>query len=145
MSSVCRVLGPLGEAHGFIVIGICGCVASDFEAGFVVMDADAFGHDLGTFGAGVRNTGALHWSGVGSVFADGDHFDTCVEYFDNHIKVDVGLVVAPAGIKDIIDFDGVGLGYFLEVIFGGDDHIEAVVIVVAVDISLTVDLVDGEG
>jgi len=54
------VLGPFGEAHGFIVIGKCGCVASYFEAWFVVIDVNAFGHDFGTFGTEVRNTSTLH-------------------------------------------------------------------------------------
>jgi len=79
------------------------------------------------------------------VFTDGDNFDTGLEHFDDHIKVDIGLVITPAGIKDIIDFDGVGLGNFLKVVFGGDDDVEAVVFVVAIDVSLTVDLVDCEG
>ena len=79
------------------------------------------------------------------MFTDGDNFDTGFEHFDNHIEVNIGLVITPAGIKDIIDFDGVGLGNFLKVIFGGDNHVEAVVVVVTVDITLTVDFVDGEG
>ena len=109
------------------------------------MDVDAFGHDFGSFGTEVRNTGALHWSGVSTVFADGDHFDTGLEHFNDHVEVNVGLVVAPAGIKDIIDFDGVGLNNLLKVIFGGDNHVVAVGIVMAVDVALTIDLVDGEG
>ena len=139
------ILGPLSEAHRSVVIGICGCVTSDLEAGFVVKDIDALGHDLGSFVIDVRNTGSLHWSGVSTVFTDGDNFDTGLEHFDDHIEVDIGLIITPAGIKDIIDFDGVGLGNLLKVIFGGDNHVEAVVIVVAVDITLTVDFVDGEG
>ena len=79
------------------------------------------------------------------MFTDGDNFDTGLEHFDDHIKVDIGLVITPAGIKDIIDFDGVGLDHLLKVIFGGDDNIVAVVVMVTVDITLTVDLVDGEG
>ena len=79
------------------------------------------------------------------MFTDGDNLDAGLEHFDDHIEVDIGLVITPAGIKDIIDFDGVGLGNLLKVIFGGDNHVEAVVFVVAVDVSLAVDLVDGEG
>lgn len=109
------------------------------------MDVDAFGHDFGSFGTEVRNTGALHWSGVSTVFADGYHFDTGLEHFNDHVEVNVGLVITPAGIKDIIDFDGVGLDNLLKVIFGGYDNIVAVVIVMTVDITLTVDFVDGEG
>lgn len=139
------ILGPLSEAHGSVVIGICGCVTSDLEAGFVVKDIDALSHDLGSFVIDVRNTGSLHRASVSTVFTDGDNFDTGLEHFDDHIEVDIGLVITPAGIKDIIDFDGVGLGNFLKVIFGGDNHIEAVVVMVTVDITLAVDLVDGEG
>ncbi len=124
---------------------ICGSITGDLEAGFVVIVVEALGDDFVTFSTEVRNTVTLHRSGVSAVFADGDDFDTGLGDFYDHIEVNVGLVVAPAGIKDIIDFDGVGLGNFLEVIFGGDDDIEAVVFVAAVDITLTVDFVDGEG
>lgn len=139
------ILGPLSEGHGSIVIGICGCVTSDLEAGFVINHIDAFGHDFGSFVIDIGNTGSLHWSSVSTIFTDGDDFDTGFKHFNDHVEVNVGLVITPAGIKDIIDFDGVGLGNLLKVIFGGDDHIEAVVVVVAVDVALTVDLVDGEG
>ena len=124
---------------------ISGSITGDLEAGFVVIVVESFGDDLGAFGVEVRNTVTLHRSGVSAVFADGDDFDTGLGDFNYHIEVNVGLVVAPAGIKDIIDFDGVGLGNFLKVVFGGNDHIEAVVFVAAVDITLTVDFVDGEG
>lgn len=109
------------------------------------MDVDALSHDLGSFVIDVGNTGSLHRSGVSTVFADGDHFDTGLEHFNDHVEVNVGLVITPAGIKDIIDFDGVGLDNLLKVIFGGYDNIVAVVIVMTVDITLTVDFVDGEG
>lgn len=124
---------------------ICGSITGDLEAGFVVIVVEAFGDDLGAFGVDIGNTVTLHRSGVSAVFTDRDDFDTGLGYFYYHIEVNVGLVVAPAGIKDIIDFDGVGLGNFLQVIFGGYDDIEAVVFVAAVDITLTVDFVDGEG
>lgn len=128
-----------------IVIGICGCVASNLEAGFVVKHINAFGHDLSTFCTEVRNTSTLHRTSVSTVFTNGDNLDTGFEHFNNHIEVNVGLVITPTGIKDIINFDGVQLGNLLKVIFGGDNHVEAVVFVVAVDVSLAVDLVDGEG
>jgi len=124
---------------------ISGSITGDLEAGFVVIVVESFGDDLGAFGVEVRNTVTLHRSGVSAVFADGDDFDTGLGDFNYHIEVNVGLVVAPAGIKDIIDFDGVGLGNFLQVVFGGDDDIEAVVFVAAVDITFAVDFVDGEG
>ena len=139
------VLGPLSEAHGLTVPRISGSVTGDLEAGFVVIVVEALGDHLVTFVVDIGNTVTLHRSGVSAVFTDRDDFDTGLGNFYYHIEVNVGLVVAPAGIKDIIDFDGVGLGNFLEVILGGDDHIEAVVFVAAVDITLTVNLVDGEG
>ena len=124
---------------------ISGSITGDLEAGFVVIVVESFGDDLGAFGVEVRNTVTLHRSGVSAVFADGDDFDTGLGDFYDHIEVNVGLVITPAGIKDIIDFDGVGLGNLFQVVFGGDDDIEAVVFVAAVDITLTVDFVDGEG
>lgn len=57
---VYSVLGPLREVHGFIVVGKCGCVACDFEGGFVIVYVDAFGHYVCTFGVDVRNTSTLH-------------------------------------------------------------------------------------
>jgi len=72
-------------------------------------------------------------------------FDTGFENVYNHIEVNIGLVVAPAGIKDIIDFDGVQLGNFLEIIFGGYNNVIAVGIVMAVDVTVALDLIDGEG
>ena len=124
---------------------ICGSVTGDLEGGFVVIVVEALGDDFVTFGVEVRNTVTLHRTSVSAVFTNGDNLDTGFGDINYHIEVNVGLVVAPAGIKDIIDFDGVQLGNFLKVIFGGDDHIEAVVFVAAVDITLTVDFVDGEG
>lgn len=87
----------------------------------------------------------MHRAGVSAVLADGDDFDTGLEHFDDHIEVDIGLIVTPTGIKDIINFDGVGLGNLLKVIFGGDNSVEAVVRTMAVDITLTVNLINGEG
>ena len=124
---------------------ICGSVTGDLEGGFVVIVVEAFGDDFVTFIVEVRNTVTLHRSGVSAVFADGDDFDTGLGDFYDHIEVNIGLVVTPAGIKDIIDFDGVGLGNLFQVVFGGDDDIEAVVFVAAVDITFAVDFVDGEG
>lgn len=124
---------------------ICGSVTGDLEGGFIVIVVEALGDDLVTFDTEVRNAVTLHRTSVSTIFSDGDDFDTGFGNFYDHIEVNVGLVVAPAGIKDIIDFDGVGLGNFLKVIFGGDDDVEAVVFVAAVDVTLTVDFVDGEG
>ena len=87
----------------------------------------------------------MHWSGVSAVFTNGDNLDTGFEYFNNHIEVNVGLVVSPAGIKDIIDFDGVQLGNLLKIIFGGYNNVIAVGIVMAVDGTVALDLIDGEG
>jgi len=124
---------------------ICGSITGDLEAGFVVIVVEAFGDDFVTFVVEVRNTVTLHRTGVSAVFTNRDDFDTGFGDFYDHIEVNVGLVVAPAGIKDIIDFDGVRLGNLLKVIFGGDDDVESVVFVAAVDVTLTVDFVDGEG
>lgn len=62
-----------------------------------------------------------------------------------HVEVDVGLVITPAGIKYIIDFDGVGLGNLLKVIFSGDDDVVAVVIMMTIDGTVALYLIDGEG
>jgi len=124
---------------------ICGSVTGDLEAGFVVIVVEAFGDDFVTFIVEVRNTVTLHRTGVSAVFTNCNNLDTGFGDINYHIEVNVGLVVAPAGIKDIIDFDGVGLGNLFQVVFGGDDHIEAVVFVAAVDITFAVDFVDGEG
>jgi hypothetical protein len=123
---------------------ICGSVTGDLEGGFVVIVVEAFGDDFVTFIVEVRNTVTLHRTGVSTIFTDRDNLDTGFGNFYDHIEVNVGLIVTPAGIKDIIDFDGVGLGNLLKVIFGGDDDVEAVVFVAAVDVTLTVDFVDGE-
>ena len=139
------VLGPLSEVHGLTIPRICGSVTGDLEGWFVVIVVKALGDDLVTFGTDVRNTVTLHRSGVSAVFADRDDFDTGLGDFNYHIEVNVGLIITPAGIKDIIDFYGVGLGNFFQIVLGGDDDVEAVVFVAAVDVTLTVDLVDGEG
>lgn len=139
------VLGPLSEVHGLSVPRICGSVTGDLEAGFVVIVVESFGDHLVTFRVDIGNTVTLHRTSVSAVFADGDDFDTGLGDFNYHIEVNVGLVITPAGIKDIIDFDGVGLGNFFQIVLGGDDDVEAVVFVAAVDITLTVDFVDGEG
>ena len=62
-----------------------------------------------------------------------------------HVEVNVGLVITPTGIKDIIDFDGVQLGNLLKIIFGGYNNVIAVGIVMAVDGTVALDLIDGEG
>jgi len=139
------ILGPFGEVHGLTVPRICGSITCDLEAGFVVIVVEAFGDDFVTFIVEVRNTVTLHRTGVSAVFTNGNNLDTGFGDINYHIEVNVGLVVAPAGIKDIIDFDGVQLGNLFQVVFGGDDHIEAVVFVAAVDITFAVDFVDGEG
>ncbi len=139
------ILGPLGEVHGLTVPRISGSVTGDLEGGFIVIVVEALGDDFVTFSTEVRNTVTLHRSGVSAVFTNGNNLDTGFGNFYDHIEVNVGLIVAPAGIKDIIDFDGVGLGNLFQVVLGGDDDIEAVVFVAAVDITLTVDFVDGEG
>ena len=124
---------------------ICGSVTGDLEGGFVVIVVEAFGDDFVTFSTDVRNTVTLHRTSVSTIFTDRDNLDTGFGNFYDHIEVNVGLIVTPAGIKDIIDFDGVQLGNLFQVVLGGDDDVEAVVFVAAVDVTVTVDLVDGEG
>ena len=123
---------------------ICGCVACNLEADVVIVNLDAFGEDFITAVIEVRHTVTLHSTSVSAVFTQLNYLDTVRKHFDDLVEVNVGLVVAPAGIKDIIDFDGAPLGNFLKVIFGGDDHIEAVGIVMAVDGTVAFDLIDGE-
>ena len=80
------------------------------------------------------------------MFTDGDNFDTGLEHFDDHIEVDIGLVITPAGIKDIIDFDGVGLGYNGQVLLGGDNRSKAVLFSLTVGVAgLAGDFIDQEG
>ena len=64
------VLGPLSEVHGCIVIWPSCCVACDFEGWFIVVDVDAFGHYVCTFGVDVGNTSTLHRSGVSAIRAE---------------------------------------------------------------------------
>ena len=140
------VLGPLSEVHGLTVPRICGSITGDFEAGFVVIVVEAFGDDLVTFGVEVRNTVTLHRTGVSAVFTDGDDFDTGLGDFYDHIEVNIGLVVTPAGIKDIIHFDGVRLGYNGQVVLGGDNRSKAVLFSLTVDVtSFAGDFIDQEG
>jgi len=67
---VYSVLSPLREVHGCIVIGPSCCVACDFEGWFIVVDVDAFGHYVCTFGVEVRHTSTLHRSGVCTIRAE---------------------------------------------------------------------------
>ena len=62
-----------------------------------------------------------------------------------HVEVNVGLVISPAGIKDIVYFDGVGLGNLLKVIFDSDDSGKAVLFTMAVDMTAALYFIDGEG
>lgn len=68
--SVYCVLSPFGEVHGCIVIGPSCCVACDFEGWFIVVDVDAFGHNVCTFGVEVRHTSTLHRTSVSAVRAE---------------------------------------------------------------------------
>ncbi len=125
---------------------ICGCVACDLEADVVIVYLDAFGEDFLTAVIEVRHTVTLHRTSVSAVFTNLDYFDTVRKHINDLVEVDVGLVISPAGIKDIIHFDGVRLGYHGEVIFGGDNRSKAVLFSLAVDVtSLAGDLIDQEG
>ena len=125
---------------------ISGSVTGDLEAGFVVIVVEALGDDLVTFSTEVRNTVTLHRSGVSAVFTNGNNLDTGFGDINYHIEVNVGLVITPAGIKDIIHFDGVGLGYNGQVVLGGDNRSKAVLFSLTVDVtSFAGDFIDQEG
>jgi len=125
---------------------ICGSITGDFEAGFVVIVVEAFGDDLVTFGVEVRNTVTLHRTSVSAVFTNLDYFDTVRKHINDLVEVNVGLVITPAGIKDIIHFDGVGLGYNGQVLLGGDNRSKAVLFSLTVDVtSFAGDFIDQEG
>ena len=94
----------------------------------------------------VRHTVTLHSTSVSAVFTQLNYLNTVRKHFDDLVEVNVGLVVAPAGIKDIIDFDGVGLGNHGKVVFGGDNRSKAVFFSLTVDVAgLAGDFIDQEG
>lgn len=125
---------------------ICGCVACNLEADVVIVNLDAFGEDFITAVIEVRHTVTLHSTSVSAVFTQLNYLDTVRKHFDDLVEVNVGLVVAPAGIKDIIDFDGVGLGNHGQVVFGGDNRSKAVLFSLTVDVtSFAGDFIDQEG
>ena len=128
-----RLLGPLSEALGFTIPKICGSVASHLEGDSVTVYLDAFGEDFVTTVIEVRHTGTLHRAGVSAVFTQSHNLHTVRKHFDDLVEVNIGLVVAPAGIKDIIDLDGVGFRYSGKIILGGDDSGVAVLFSLAVD------------
>jgi len=140
------VLGPFGEAHGFTFPRICGCVASYLEADVVTVYLDAFGEDFITAVIDVRCTGSLHRAGVIAVFTELNDLDGIGLNINYLVEVNIGLVITPAGIKDIIEFDGVGLGYCGEIILGSDDSGVPILFSLAIDITvLARDLINQEG
>ena len=140
------VLGPFGEAHGFTFPRICVCVASHLEADVVTVYLDAFGEDFITAVIEVRCTGSLHRTSVSAVFTELNDLNGIGLYVNDLIEVNIGLVITPAGIKDIIEFDGVGLGYSGKILLGGNNGGVSVLFSLTIDMtSLAVDLVDGEG
>ena len=125
---------------------ICGCVACNLEADVVIVNLDAFGEDFITAVIEVRHTVTLHSTSVSAVFTQLNYLDTVRKHFDDLVEVNVGLVVAPAGIKDIIDFDGVSLGYNSQVVLGGNNRSKAVLFSLTVDVtSFAGDFIDQEG
>ena len=125
---------------------ICGCVACDLEADVVTIYLDAFGEDFITTVIEVRHTVTLHSASVSAVFTQLNYLNTVRKHFDDLVEVNVGLVITPAGIKDIIDFDGVGLGNHGQVVLGGDNRSKAVLFSLTIDVtSLAGDFVDQEG
>ena len=127
------ILGPLSEALGFTIPKICGSVASHLEGDGVTVYLDAFGEDFVTTVIEVRHTGTLHRAGVSAVFTQSHNLHTVRKHFDDLVEVNIGLVITPAGIKYIINFDGVGLGYSGEVVLGGNNGGVAVLFSMAVD------------
>ena len=125
---------------------ICGCVACNLEADLVIVYLDAFGEDFITAVIEVRHTVTLHSTSVSAVFTQLNYLDTVRKHFNDLVEVNVGLVVAPAGIKDIIDFDGVQLRYNGQVLLGGDNRSKSVLFSLTVDVtSLAGDFIDQEG
>jgi len=125
---------------------ICGCVACDLEADVVIIHLDAFGEDFITAVIEIRHTVTLHRTSVSAVFTNLDYFDTVRKHINDLVEVNVGLVITPAGIKDIIHFDGVGLGYNGQVLLGGDNRSKAVLFSLTVDVtSFAGDFIDQEG
>ena len=125
---------------------ICGCVACNLEADVVIVNLDAFGEDFITAVIEVRHTVTLHRASVSAVFTNLDYFDTVRKHINDLVEVNVGLVITPAGIKDIIHFDGVSLGYNGQVLLGGDNRSKAVLFSLTVDVtSFAGDFIDQEG
>ena len=143
---MCRLLGPLSEAHGFTFPRICVCVASYLEADVVTVYLDALGEDFITAVIEVRRAGSLHRTSVSAVFTELNDLNGIGLYVDDLIEVNIGLVITPAGIKDIIDLDGVGLRYSGKIILGGYDSGVAVLFSLAIDMtSLAGDFINQEG
>ena len=125
---------------------ICGCVACNLEADVVIVNLDAFGEDFITTVIEVRHTVTLHRASVSTVFTQLNYLNTVRKHFNDLVEVNVGLVITPAGIKDIIHFDGVQLGYNGQVLLGGDNRSKAVLFSLTVDVtSLAGDFIDQEG
>jgi len=125
---------------------ICGCVACNLEADVVIVNLDAFGEDFITAVIEVRHTVTLHSTSVSAVFTQLNYLDTVRKHINDLVEVNVGLVVTPAGIKDIIDFDGVSLGYNGQVVLGGNNRSKAVLFSLTVDVtSFAGDFIDQEG
>ena len=125
---------------------ICGCVACNLEADVVIVNLDAFGEDFITAVIEVRHTVTLHSTSVSAVFTQLNYLDTVRKHINDLVEVNVGLVITPAGIKDIIHFDGVSLGYNGQVLLGGDNRSKAVLFSLTVDVtSFAGDFIDQEG
>jgi len=125
---------------------ICGCVACNLEADVVIVNLDAFGEDFITAVIEVRHTVTLHSTSVSAVFTQLNYLDTVRKHINDLVEVNVGLVITPAGIKDIIDFDGVSLGYNSQVVLGGNNRSKAVLFSLTVDVtSFAGDFIDQEG
>ena len=139
-------LGPFGEAHRFTLPRICVCVASYLEADVVTIYLDALGEDFITAVIEVRRAGSLHRTSVSAVFTELNYLNGIGLYVDDLVEVNIGLVITPAGIKDIIDLDGVGLRYSGKIILGGDDSGVTILFSLTIDMaSLAGDFINQEG
>ena len=136
---------PFTKEHRFTVPRIC-ITPNGFKSGCIIItiDTNLFGLCIGCIVI-IGYNFTVHRTGIITITANFNYIGAGFGNFGNFIKSYISLFISTGANEDIIDFDGVQLGNFLKVIFGGNDHIEAVVFVAAVDITLTVDFVDGEG
>lgn len=135
---------PFTKETGFTVPGI-GVTPDGFECGFIVVYIDTylFGLCIGCIVIIGCNC-TVHRSGVITITANFNYIGAGFGNFFNFVKCNVSLFVSTGANEYIIYFDGVQLGNLLKIIFGGDDNIVAVVIVMTVDGTVALYPIDGE-